>query len=98
MGTFRAMDEVWRFKAHELIKKQSTELVHAMGGEIDINIDVGYPFVLNNERLTTSAMQKAGEFVGEQNIETTELRMGAEDFAYYSHQIPACFFSPWCWQ
>jgi amidohydrolase len=92
MGTFRAMNEEWRFKAHELIKKQSTELVHAMGGEIDITIDVGYPFVLNNEQLTNAAKQKAGEYVGSENVEQTELRMGAEDFAYYSHQIPACFF------
>ncbi|MEJ7672398.1 MAG: hypothetical protein WKF59_06740 [Chitinophagaceae bacterium] len=27
-----------------------------------------------------------------ENIEETELRMGAEDFAYYSHEIPACFY------
>jgi amidohydrolase len=92
MGTFRAMNEEWRFKAHDLIKKQSTELVHAMGGEIDINIDVGYPFVLNNEQLTDSARVKAGEYLGNENIEETELRMGAEDFAYYSHKIPACFY------
>jgi len=92
MGTFRAMNEDWRFKAHELIKKQSTELVHAMGGEIDILIDVGYPFVLNNEQLTNAAKEKAGEYMGSENVEQTELRMGAEDFAYYSHQIPACFF------
>ena len=92
MGTFRAMNEDWRFKAHELIKKQSTELVHAMGGEIDILIDVGYPFVLNNEQLTNAAKEKAGEYMGSENVEQTELRMGAEDFAYYSHQMPACFF------
>jgi amidohydrolase len=92
MGTFRAMNEEWRFKAHDLIKKQCTELVHSMGGEIDITIDVGYPFVLNNEKLTEAAKQKAIEFAGEKNIEETELRMGAEDFAYYSHKIPACFF------
>ena len=92
MGTFRAMNEAWRFKAHDLIKKQATELVHAMGGEIDINIDVGYPFVLNNEQLTNSAKSKAGEYMGDENIEQTELRMGAEDFAYYSHKIPACFY------
>ena len=92
MGTFRAMNEVWRFKAHELIKKQSTELVQAMGGEIDITIDVGYPFVLNNEQLTSTAWLAAEEFSGKENVEQTELRMGAEDFAYYSHQIPACFF------
>ncbi len=92
MGTFRAMNEAWRFKAHELIKKQSTELVQAMGGEIDITIDVGYPFVLNNEELTSMAWLAAEEYAGKENIEQTELRMGAEDFAYYSHQIPACFF------
>ena len=92
MGTFRAMNEEWRFKAHELIKKQATELVHGMGGELDLLIDVGYPFVLNNEKLTTTAMQKAGEYIGESNVEETEMRMGAEDFAFYSHLIPACFY------
>lgn len=92
MGTFRAMNEEWRFKAHELIKKQATELVHGMGAEIDILIDVGYPFVFNNEELTITAMQKAGEYIGEQNVEETEVRMGAEDFAFYSHLIPACFY------
>ena len=39
MGTFRAMDEVWRFKAHELITKQTVELVAAMGAEAIIHID-----------------------------------------------------------
>jgi amidohydrolase len=92
MGTFRAMNEEWRFKAHELIKKQTIELVHAMGAEASIHIDVGYPFVLNNEALNAAARQKAEEFMGADNVETTELRMGAEDFGYYSHQVPGCFF------
>ncbi len=92
MGTFRAMNEEWRFKAHELIKKMSTELVHSMGAEIDIRIDVGYPFVLNNEGLSAAAMSTARKYVGAENVEETELRMGAEDFAFYSHKIPGCFF------
>ncbi|MBI3882886.1 MAG: amidohydrolase [Sphingobacteriales bacterium] len=92
MGTFRAMDEEWRFKAHELIKKQATELVHSMGAEIDITIDVGYPFVLNNEALSNAAHKKAELYVGLENVEVTDLRMGAEDFGYYSHEIPGCFF------
>ncbi len=92
MGTFRAMDEAWRFKAHELIIKISTELVHSMGAEIDIRIDVGYPFVLNNEILSAAARSKAEHYLGKENVSETELRMGAEDFAFYSHKIPACFF------
>ena len=92
MGTFRAMNEEWRCKAHELIKKQTIELVAAMGAEATIHIDVGYPFVLNDEELGNASRKKAAEYVGANNVEETELRMGAEDFAYYSHQIPACFF------
>ncbi|RYY71788.1 MAG: amidohydrolase [Chitinophagaceae bacterium] len=92
MGTFRAMDEEWRFRAHELIKKQTVELVAAMGAEATIHIDVGYPFVLNNEPLSATAMLNAKLFAGEENVTQTELRMGAEDFAYYSHKIPACFY------
>lgn len=92
MGTFRAMNEEWRFKAHQLIIKQTNELVAAMGAEAVIKIDVGYPFVLNNEILTDQSMEYARLYAGKENVEETELRMGAEDFAYYSHKIPGCFF------
>jgi amidohydrolase len=92
MGTFRAMNEEWRFKAHNIIKKLCVDLVESMGASIDIKIDVGYPFVLNNEQLSAKARAKAETFIGKENVEETELRMGAEDFAFYSHQLPACFF------
>lgn len=92
MGTFRAMDEEWRFKAHELIKRTATNLVESMGGSLDLHIDVGYPCVINNEKLTANARTKAEEFIGNDNVSETELRMGAEDFGYYAQLIPACFY------
>ena len=92
MGTFRAMDEAWRFKAHDLIKKQTTELVHAMGAEADVHIDVGYPTVYNNEALSDYSKELASGYMGAENVLETEMRMGAEDFGYYSQQIPGCFF------
>lgn len=92
MGTFRAMNEEWRFKAHELIKHHVLSLVEAMGATATIHIDVGYPFVLNNEELNSAAREQAETYMGAANVETTELRMGAEDFGYYTHQVPGCFF------
>ncbi len=92
MGTFRAMDENWRYQAHELIKKQTIGLVEAMGAEADVLIDVGYPFVDNDAALTHRASRLAKELLGDDNIEETELRMGAEDFGYYTHVIPGCFY------
>lgn len=92
MGTFRAMDEEWRFKAHDIIRRLSTELVHSMGAELDVHIDVGYPTVYNNEQLNSVARKIAEQYMGANNVEETEMRMGAEDFGYYSQQIPGCFF------
>lgn len=92
MGTFRAMDEAWRFKAHELIRKQTIGLVEAMGAEVDLHIDVGYPTVDNNPEFTGAAWQLAKEYMGEGNVPETELRMGAEDFGYYTQHVPGCFF------
>lgn len=92
MGTFRAMDEDWRFKAHALIKQTAEQVCTSMGGEAIVHIDVGYPCVMNNERVTHTAMTKAKEFMGDTQVGETELRMGAEDFGYYAQKIPACFY------
>jgi metal-dependent amidase/aminoacylase/carboxypeptidase family protein len=70
----------------------STELVHSMGAELDLHIDVGYPTVYNNEQLNDVARKIAAQYIGADKVEETEIRMGAEDFGYYSQQIPGCFF------
>ena len=92
MGTFRAMDEVWRFKAHELMMQQAKGLSLATGAEIDFKVDVGYPTVDNEPVITEAAWKLADTFMGASNVEETEKRMGAEDFGYYSQVIPGCFF------
>lgn len=92
MGTFRAMNETWRRKAHELITKHATELVHAMGAEIDLHIDIGYPCVDNDDTLTDTAWKLAEDYMGAENVEETEIRMGAEDFGFYTQLVPGCFY------
>ncbi|CAN5229305.1 M20 family metallopeptidase [soil metagenome] len=92
MGTFRAMDEEWRFKAHGLIKKLTVEIAEAMGAEADIHIDVGYPAVINDDTFTNATKKLAEEYIGQSHISETEMRMGAEDFGYYTLEIPGCFF------
>ncbi|MFN7686682.1 MAG: M20 family metallopeptidase [Sphingobacteriales bacterium] len=92
MGTFRAMDEQWRFKAHELIRRHVEAIGEGMGAEVDLTIDVGYPNVYNDENLHEIAMASAKAFMGDDLVEETELRMGAEDFGYYSQLVRGCFF------
>lgn len=92
MGTLRCMNEEWRFKAHELIRRHVQHLGEAVGVDMSIHIDIGYPTVLNNAALNAAASQLAADYLGAAHVEETEMRMGAEDFGYYAQQIPACFF------
>jgi hippurate hydrolase len=92
MGTFRAMNEKWRSEAHLLIRKIAEETVRSMGADVELHIDKGYPAVINNRKLNEAARHAAEEFLGKENVEETELRMGAEDFGYYAQQVPACFY------
>jgi len=92
MGTFRALNEEWRYKAHGLIKKISEGIALSMGAEIDCHIDVGYPTVFNSETLHAVSVPLAEEYLGKEHVLETEMRMGAEDFGYYSQLVPGCFF------
>jgi amidohydrolase len=92
MGTFRTLDESWRIRAHELIRKIAVSTAESMGASIDFLIDIGYPAVINNETLSDTARKLAEELVGTKNVQTTEMRMGAEDFGFYSQAIPGCFY------
>jgi amidohydrolase len=92
MGTFRAIDETWRFHAHELIQRICNSIAHGMGAEVDVLVDVGYPIVKNDEILYPVARMKAEEFIGKENVKETEMRMGSEDFGFYTQEIPGCFY------
>ena len=67
-------------------------LVRSLGAEIDLLIDVGYPTVDNDHALTDAAWKLADEFMGKENVFETEMRMGAEDFGYYTQIVPGCFY------
>ncbi|MEJ8758009.1 M20 family metallopeptidase [Pontibacter sp. H259] len=91
-GTFRTMNEVWRKEAHQKIKKLTESLCESMGGSCDIDIKNGYPFLQNDPELTGRARAAAELYLGEDNVVDLDLWMGAEDFAYYSQEVPACFY------
>ena len=91
-GTFRTFDETWRKEAHERIKTICHSTAAAFGGTCDVLIDVGYPFLNNNELTTKNAAHSAKLYLGDDFVEDMPARMTAEDFSYYSQIIPACFF------
>ena len=91
-GTFRTMNEVWRAEAHGKMKKMAEQMAEAMGGHCAFEIRKGYPYLQNNPDLTQRMQGVAVDFLGADNVIDLDLWMAAEDFAYYTQQVDACFY------
>ena len=91
-GTLRCFDEELRAAQHERIKAICREVATRNGGNCEVNILRGYPVLVNDGQVTERTELLAKEFVGAQNIIAMPMRMGSEDFAYYTHKVPACFY------
>jgi len=91
-GTFRTVDEDWRTEAHERITKLAHGIAESMGASVEIEIKRGYPFLKNDESLSELCISAANEYLGSDHVQPLELWMAAEDFAYYSQEVPSCFY------
>ncbi|HWD90692.1 MAG TPA: M20 family metallopeptidase [Mucilaginibacter sp.] len=91
-GTFRTMDEAWRADAHKKMKKMAEGIAEAFGGSIDFNIMKGYPFLINEPKLTAAARSHAEDYLGKENVLDLDIWMAAEDFAYYTQVADSCFY------
>lgn len=91
-GTFRTMDEPWRKEAHEHIRRIATKVAESMEATCEVDIRVGYPCLYNDIETTSKVKRLAIEYLGAENVIDLPMRMTAEDFAYYSQVMPACFY------
>ncbi len=91
-GTFRTFDEDWRKAAHQKIKEICDIVSKENKASININIIIGYPFLVNDIEVTENAKKSAIEYLGKENVIDLDYRMTAEDFAFFSQQVPSCFY------
>jgi len=91
-GTFRTMNEIWRQKAYELIRNTCDHIAKAMGGKAEVEIRYGYPMLENDPAVTSVAQTLSKEYLGETNVENLDIRMTAEDFAYFAQKFPSVMF------
>lgn len=91
-GTFRTLDEQWRYKAHKHMINIAKGIVEGMGGEVDFEVRRGYPFLKNAEELTDRAQNAAIDYLGQENVVDLDIWMAAEDFSYYTQEIDGCFY------
>lgn len=91
-GTFRAFNEAWRTEAHGHIHRIITGITESLGGQAEVEIRRGYPVLHNDEALTEKVKAQMIAYVGAENVVDLDLWTAAEDFAFYTHVIPGCFY------
>lgn len=91
-GTFRTMNEPWREEALQLIENSIRSIAQSNGAEVDLNISRGYPYLENHPETTAKMRELSKEYLGEDVVNDLPIRLTAEDFSYYSQEVPACFF------
>ena len=91
-GTFRAMNEQFREQSHIDIKKICDEIIKKEGGSCLVDIKKGYPFLKNDKKFTNHCFNYAKDYIESEKVINIPKRMTAEDFSYYSHYVPSCFY------
>ena len=91
-GTMRTFDEIKRKSLKDNILKVAKEIAFEYGCDAEVLIEQGYPSLKNDVELTNKCSALAKEFLGENKVKNLPQLMTAEDFAWYSQKIPACFY------
>ncbi len=91
-GTLRTYDETWRTEIHKQIVKTSTAIAEGMGGQCEVKIAHGYPFLYNDPKLTAYLQELAADYLGADHVKDLEKRMTAEDFSYFARRKPSCLY------
>ncbi|HEY0261742.1 MAG TPA: M20/M25/M40 family metallo-hydrolase, partial [Chitinophagales bacterium] len=85
-------DENDRKRMHQMIRHTLDQITQEHQASYDLNILQGFPVVMNDEELTERCKDLAETLSVVTKVYDLPIRMGAEDFGYYTQLIPASFY------
>jgi len=91
-GTVRTFDQDVREHIATRLPEVAEGIAAAMGGSAQATYMRGYPSIQNDPAMVENVRAAAIEAVGEENVFEPPVGMGGEDFAYFSLEVPSCFF------
>jgi len=94
MGTIRTFDPELRAQVYDEIRQIAAGVAVGTGAEIDVEFDVGgfYPVTFNNEDLVERFSPTLREATDNKFYINNSPSTGAEDFSFFSQEIPGMYF------
>jgi amidohydrolase len=91
-GTMRSHDEKVRLQLREDVEKAAA-MVRAWGGDYRLELDFGYPPLINDPMVVSWLQQIGGDMLGQGAVIAEDMvSFGAEDFAYMTAKVPGAMF------
>lgn len=91
IGTIRSFDEGVRREAQERVKKTAIGIAQASGATADVQIEIGYPVTVNDDRLMSRMLGTLQRMAGAENVEEAVPTTAAEDFSRFQQKAPGVF-------
>lgn len=90
-GTVRTVDARIREEMPARIERIVRGVTSGMRAEYAFNYAFGYPVTVNDVNKAQFARQVAGAVVGNTNVVSAGMTMGAEDMSYFLEAVPGCY-------
>lgn len=92
-GTVRTFDEEARTIIEEALESVTRSTCAQNGAKVDYEYIKDCPSIYNDPEETKRVEEVAKGLFGEENLSTDAPMMGSEDFAFYTKEIPAVYFT-----
>lgn len=93
-GTVRSSDEGTRKKVLHRIQEVIKGTAEAAGAEYDLELVADYPVLMNDKKITDMVRDSIRElYGGGEIVEENCCSMGGDDFAFFSREVPGCYFT-----
>jgi amidohydrolase len=90
-GTVRTVDARIREEMPARIERIVRGVTSGMRADYTFNYVYGYPVTVNDVNRARFARQVAGAIVGDANVVSAGMTMGAEDMSYFLQAVPGCY-------
>jgi amidohydrolase len=91
-GSIRTTRSDVRRHLHDGIRRMAEAVALLHNARVIVDIQEGYPPVVNSEAEASLARKAACKIVGKSGlVEMEHPSLGSEDFSYYLHEVPGCF-------
>jgi amidohydrolase len=91
-GTIRTYEADVRETVLRRVQEVFEHTAVAHGASVDLQIEHLTPAVINDADVTRVVRAAAEAVVGPENVSSGERTMGSEDAAYFTREIPGCYF------